>query len=70
MHALVIEDELIEQAIRVSGVQDERQLVETALREFIAQRRKGEAAAPVDALAAVFGQLHWEGDLDAMRRDQ
>lgn len=60
---IVIDDELIHEASRLTGVKNENEIVEIALRELVEHRRN-------DALARAFGQMHWEGDLDAMRMDR
>jgi Arc/MetJ family transcription regulator len=60
---IVVDDELISEALRVTGIENEEVLVQTALRELIDHRRG-------DALANAFGRFPWDGDLDAMRTDQ
>jgi len=60
---IVVDDDLFNEALRITGIDNEDNLVEIALRELIDHRRK-------DVLANAFGRLPWEGDLDAMRRDE
>lgn len=60
---IAIEDTLIIQAMHVTGLKTEKEVVEIALKELIAHSQ-------VDKLAAAFGKLHWEGDLEAMRTDR
>jgi Arc/MetJ family transcription regulator len=60
---VVVDDELIGEALRVTGIENEEALVQTALKELIDHRRR-------DALADAFGRLPWEGDLDAMRTNR
>ena len=60
---IAIEDTLIIQAMHVTGLKTEKEVVEVALKELIAHSQ-------VDKLAAVFGKLHWAGDLEAMRTDR
>ena len=59
---IVIDDELMTQAMRLTGLKTKKEVVEMALKELIQHKRK-------DKLADAFGTLHWEGDLDAMRTD-
>ena len=60
---IVVDDELISEAVRVTGIENEEALVQTALKELIDHRR-------ADVLADAFGRFPWEGDLDAMRTDR
>jgi Arc/MetJ family transcription regulator len=57
-----IDDRLMKQAMRVSGAKTKRETVERAL-ELMVRLDKQEKA-----LLAAHGKLHWEGDLDTMRR--
>ncbi len=57
---IVIDDQLMAEAMAVSGLRTKRETVETALRTLIRIRRQ----ADVLALA---GTVDWVGDLDAMR---
>lgn len=59
---IVIDDELMERAMRATGLKTKRAVVEAGLRTLV---RLGEQAKIRD----YFGKLRWEGDLDAMRRD-
>jgi Arc/MetJ family transcription regulator len=58
-----LDDELVAEAMRLTGLATKRAVVEAALRELVRARRR-------DRLSEVFGTLPWEGDLDAMRRDR
>jgi len=59
-----IDDKLIEEARRVTGLSTKKAIVERALEELIRRARQRE-------VADYFGKLpSWEGDLDAMRRDR
>ena len=60
---IVIDETLVSQALKATGLKSEKEVVEIALRELIAQSQK-------DSLRAAFGKLHWEGDLNAMRTDK
>jgi Arc/MetJ family transcription regulator len=59
-----IDDDLMAEAMKAGGFSTKRETVEAALR-LLAQRRRAYA----DALA-LGGQVDWEGDLDAWRRDK
>lgn len=61
---IVLDDALVEQAMNLSGIKTKRALVEASLQLFIQMQKQR-------SLKDLFGKLpHWEGDLDAMRRDQ
>ena len=62
MH-IVVDDELIHEALRVTGLDDQAHLIEHALRELIDRHR-------ADALTQAFGRFPWDGDLDEMRLDR
>ncbi|RJP23134.1 MAG: type II toxin-antitoxin system VapB family antitoxin [Deltaproteobacteria bacterium] len=58
---VVLDDNLVEEAKKLSGEKSSRGVIDLALREFIAgKKRKG--------ILAWEGKFHWEGDLDRMRR--
>jgi Arc/MetJ family transcription regulator len=57
-----IDDRLMAEAMDASGLTTKRETVEAALR--LLARRKRQASA-----LDLFGQVDWEGDLDAERRD-
>ena len=57
-----IDDQLMAEALRCSGVPTKRATVEEALRLLIQTRRQG-------GLRKLRGKVKWEGDLDAMRTD-
>ena len=56
-----IDDELMAEALRRSGLPTKRAAVEEALRLLVQTRRQG-------GLRKLRGKVKWEGDLDAMRR--
>ena len=60
---IVIDPELISEAMRLSGASTKRQAVENSLRLLIQVKRQ-------ERIRAVRGKLRWKGDLDAMRRDR
>jgi Arc/MetJ family transcription regulator len=58
-----IDDSLMDEAIRASGLRTKRETVELALRTLVKLRRQAE-------LRSLRGALAWEGDLEAMRSDR
>jgi len=60
---IVIDDELMDQAMRLTGLRTKKEVVEAALKELIVHKKQ-------DKLADAFGKLRWEGDLDTMRTDR
>ena len=58
-----IDDELMAQALKLSGLPTKRAVVEEGLRLMVRLRKQARA------LKALKG-LGWEGDLDAMRQDR
>lgn len=59
---IVIDDSLMRQAMDLSGLPSKRATVEEALRRYVGFQRQKE-------LQKLRGKIKWEGDLDAMRRD-
>ena len=59
---IVLDEELVAEAMRRTGIKTRRGVVEEALRTLIQLKRQEE-------IRELRGQLHWEGDLDEMRRD-
>ena len=55
-----IDPDLMRTALEVSGLKTERAVVEESLRLLIKLRRQGE-------VAALFGKLPWDGDLNETR---
>jgi Arc/MetJ family transcription regulator len=55
-----IDDKLIEEARRITGLSTKKAIVERALEELVRRERERE-------VLKYFGKLKWEGDLDAMR---
>ncbi|MFP4077087.1 MAG: type II toxin-antitoxin system VapB family antitoxin [Halochromatium sp.] len=63
MNATVeVNEELMQEAMRLTGLENSEEVVAKALQLFIAKKRR-------DALADAFGAYPWDGDLDAMRTD-
>ena len=59
---VVIEDDLMEEALKVSGLKTKREAVEAGLRLLVQTRRQ-------KRIKRLRGKLEWEGSLDDMRRD-
>ncbi len=59
-----IDDRLMKQAMRVSGATTKRETVERALQQMV------HLAKQEKLIRSARGKLHWEGDLDEMRRDR
>ncbi|WP_157015217.1 type II toxin-antitoxin system VapB family antitoxin [Mesorhizobium xinjiangense] len=59
-----IDEELMAEAMALSGAKTKKETVERALRDLVRRRRA------VKDILALQGKIEWEGDLDAMRRDR
>ena len=57
---LILEDKLINQAMRLTGIKTPKEVVVFALQKLLIQK---------DSLSQAFGKYPWEGDLDVMRSD-
>ncbi|MCF6210030.1 MAG: type II toxin-antitoxin system VapB family antitoxin [Gammaproteobacteria bacterium] len=57
---IVIDDELMNDAIRLTGVKTKREAVEIALKSLIGLKNQ-------ENIKKFRGKLKWEGDLDDMR---
>lgn len=60
---IVIDDKLMRDTLRATGLKTKREAVELALRTLLRLRQQ-------EQIKRLRGQLEWQGDLDAMRRDQ
>lgn len=59
---VVIDDDLMDEALKVTGLKTKRQAIEEGLRLLVRTRRQGRVRRLRSA-------LRWEGSLDDMRRD-
>jgi len=59
---IVIDDELISEAMELSGAATKRKAVEDGLRLLVRLRRQ-------ERIRRARGRLQWTGNLDEMRRD-
>lgn len=57
-----IDDQLMSDALRLTGARTKREVVEMGLRTLLRLHRQEE-------IRRLRGKLQWEGDLDAMRTD-
>ncbi len=57
---IVIDDELMAEALRLTGISTKREAVETGLRLLISLKKQ-------EAIRQFKGKLRWEGNLDEMR---
>jgi Arc/MetJ family transcription regulator len=60
---IVIDDRLMRDALRASGVKTKREAVELGLRALVRLQQQSE-------IRNLRGKLEWKGDLDAMRKDR
>jgi Arc/MetJ family transcription regulator len=59
---IVIDDQLLAEAQRVTGIPTKKGVVEEALKLLVRLKQQ-------EAVKAWRGKLAWEGDLESMRRD-
>jgi Arc/MetJ family transcription regulator len=60
---IVIDDQLMAEAMRLTGLKTKKEIVELALRTLLRLRQQEE-------IRRLRGKLDWQGDLDAMRADK
>lgn len=60
---IVIDDKLMKDALRATGLKTKREAVELGLRTLLRLRKQEE-------IRQFRGKLQWQGDLDAMRSDK
>ena len=60
---IVIDDVLMRDALRVTGLKTKREAVEMGLRTLLRLRKQ-------EDVRKFRGKLHWEGNLDEMRKDK
>jgi Arc/MetJ family transcription regulator len=60
---IVIDDKLMKDTLRATGLKTKREAVELGLRTLLRLRQQAE-------LRRLRGKLSWDGDLDAMRTDK
>jgi Arc/MetJ family transcription regulator len=60
---IVIDDELMRDTLRATGLKTKREAVELGLQTLLRLRKQAE-------IRRVRGKLKWQGDLDALRIDR
>ena len=60
---IVIDDKLMKETLRLTGLKTKREAVELGLRTIVRLRKQEE-------IRRFRGKLKWQGDLDAMRTDK
>lgn len=60
---IVIDDQLMKNILRVTGLKTKREAVELGLRTLLQLRQQ-------EAIKRFRGKLNWQGDLDTMRIDK
>jgi Arc/MetJ family transcription regulator len=60
---IVIDDKLMSDTLRATGLKTKREVVELGLQTLLRLRQQSE-------IKKLKGKITWEGDLDAMRRDR
>ncbi len=58
-----IDEQLIREAMKLTGSATKREAVDSALRLMVRMKRQ-------EKMRELRGKLHWDGDLKAMRRDR
>ena len=59
---IVIDDKLMRDTLRATGLKTKREAVEAGLRSLLRLKRQAE-------IRRLRGKLNWQGDLNAMRSD-
>lgn len=60
---IVIDDRLMKETLRLTGLRTKREVVELGLRTVVRLRKQ-------EDIRRFRGKLKWRGDLDAMRNDK
>lgn len=60
---IVIDDQLMKETLRLTGLKTKREAVELGLRTVVRLRKQ-------EDIRRFRGKLNWQGDLDAMRTDK
>ena len=60
---IVIDDQLMQDTLRATGLKTKREAVELGLRTLLRLQQQ-------EAIRRFRGKLRWEGDLEAMRADE
>ncbi len=60
---IVIDDELIKEALKLTGIKTKREVVELGLKALIKLKKQ-------ETIKQFKGKLKWQGDLDTMRTNR
>jgi len=60
---ILLDDQLVNRAKRLTGLKTKRAVVDEALRTLVRLKEQ-------ERIRSLRGQLHWEGDLDELRRSR
>ncbi len=60
--SVMVDDEIIREAMQLTGAKSKSEVIDEALRALIRLRKQAR-------IWDLFGTVEWEGDLDAMRRE-
>ena len=60
---VVLDEKIVSRAKKITGIRVTRQLIDYALQELLRHRRQRD-------ILKLRGNIEWEGDLDAMRRER
>ena len=60
---IVIDDDLMAQALKATGLETKKEVVEQGLKLLVRRARQ-------QSIRSLRGKIQWEGDLDEMRRQQ
>lgn len=60
---IVIDDKLMEESLRLTGLKTKREVVDLGLRTLLRLKQQ-------EQIRQFRGKLAWQGDLDAMRTDK
>ena len=60
---IVIDDKLMQETLRATGLKTKREAVDQALRTLLRMRKQAQ-------IRQFRGKLEWQGDLNAMRADR
>lgn len=58
-----IDDELMREALRLTGIKTKRAVIDAALRMLVRVKRQ-------EDILHLAGKVHWEGDLDESRQNR
>ncbi|MFN2292042.1 MAG: type II toxin-antitoxin system VapB family antitoxin [Anaerolineae bacterium] len=60
---VVIDDELMSEALEATGLKTKKAVIDEALRTLVRLKRQ-------ERVRSLRGKLHWEGDLNMLREDR